>query len=645
MRKHESSGTGNGEGAIGLRELVRKMVQRDVLHSCASGASASGWMVLVLDSEASLVLTPVLGMYDLMQERVSLVESLEKRRQPFREMDVIYVAAANDKSVRAIAADWQGQRHAPYAEAHIFFLSPLNESQMDKLAGTPELASRLKSLAELNLHFLAVEAQAYTLASARSFGLGRSTGLGEAEMNAARKLATVCATLGEMRPRIRFRAGNNRARALGACVLDSLRSSDQNDGGATLLILDRVDDPLTPLLHEYTYQALIQDMLDVEGEARDRVRYAKATKAGETVDDVAILNENDALWVEMRHKHVAKVIDALRARLSDFFQTNAAAATLARGAGADLSLGDMASALKKLPEFQAASAALNKHMTIAHECLSRFHTASLLETSQLEQTLVTGKDDDGAQCLPSKLLDDVAACVARAHGTNHAVRLVACYFVAKNGRVSEAERSKLLSALQPSSTQQDALLQLARLVAAAAGVPLASDAAELEARAKVHLAGAQQSKRKKKSAASFASLKSALRTAARGGFLSSSSALQQDDDDDDVAASRYTPPVKPILDALAQDRLPEDLYPTLGGASADPKPRAVQAQSVRNRKHAPNAKKTFAGPKLIVCILGGAAFSEVRCAYEVADATHRRIIFGATTLLTPDIFLTDLAQA
>ena len=32
---------------------------------------------------------------------------------------------------------------------------------------------------------------------------------------------------------------------------------------ATLLLLDRADDPLTPLMHEYTYQAMVNDHLTV----------------------------------------------------------------------------------------------------------------------------------------------------------------------------------------------------------------------------------------------------------------------------------------------------------------------------------------------------------------------------------------------
>lgn len=42
----------------------------------------------------------------------------------------------------------------------------------------------------------------------------------------------------------------------------SRRSSD--GGRATLLLLDRADDPLSPLMHEFTYQCLVEDLLGIQ---------------------------------------------------------------------------------------------------------------------------------------------------------------------------------------------------------------------------------------------------------------------------------------------------------------------------------------------------------------------------------------------
>lgn len=55
------------------------------------------------------------------------------------------------------------------------------------------------------------------------------------------------------------------------CCLPPIDGCRASDGGrATLLLLDRADDPLSPLMHEFTYQCLVQDLLDIKVSTGER---------------------------------------------------------------------------------------------------------------------------------------------------------------------------------------------------------------------------------------------------------------------------------------------------------------------------------------------------------------------------------------
>ena len=652
--------------ADGLRELVRHIVQRDVLR--ASAAKSRGWMVLILDAAAARVLTPALGLYDLVEERVTLVESLEKKRQPFPDMTAVYVVAATTESVARVAADWRGTTADPYADAHVFTLDALGDGEM---AALREMARKLRALVELRLDFLALEARAFSLDEPRAFrvapGAARGAALAPRDAACARKLANLPATLGAgAGVVVRHRAGNARARACGARLLDEL-ARDGGGGGAApvvVLLVDRADDMLTPLVHEYSYQALVQDVLPVEGAARDRVRVADAAPGAPPLDDAYVLSDRDALWVELRHAHVAAVVRRLRARTRAVLSSHRGAADLRRGRGGDLSLGEMAAALRRLPEFRAATARLDAHMTLARAALAEFQRHRLLEQSQLEQTLATGVDADGAEARPRDVIKAVARHLAAGADDDdgdrsHALRLAAAYVAAAGGRIAEVERTRLFDALRPDARDARRLRRLARVVADAGGLPTRDDAAALAARrARTAAAEAARTAARRRQSRGGAPTRrlASLRAAVSAALSAAGRGANDDDDDDDGDVEhRYTPPLKALVAALCDGDLDADLYPALGdapNAETPAKRAAVSARKASSRRLArpPSAAAdtapppAFFGPRVVVAVLGGATYSELRAAYEVSRDTHREVILGGSTLLAPGGFLASLAD-
>src|SRR2546422_1058322 len=82
-----------------------------------------------------------------------------------------------------------------------------------------------------------------------------------------------------------------------------------------LYITDRSMDLCAPLLHEFTYQAMVHDLLRIQ--EGDKVTYRTVVNEGEpgAEEKDMEISEKDKIWVEYRHRHMKDTIDRL---ISDF---------------------------------------------------------------------------------------------------------------------------------------------------------------------------------------------------------------------------------------------------------------------------------------------------------------------------------------
>lgn len=75
-----------------------------------------------------------------------------------------------------------------------------------------------------------------------------------------------------------------------------------------LIITDRSLDLFAPLLHEFTYQAMVHDLLRLtEG---DKVFYKASINQSQPGKDQEI-SEKDGIWVKYRHLHMKDLLEQL----------------------------------------------------------------------------------------------------------------------------------------------------------------------------------------------------------------------------------------------------------------------------------------------------------------------------------------------
>lgn len=411
------------------------------------------------------VISAAVGMYDIMERKVTLVESLDKARAPFPDMGAIYLVEPKAESIDKILKDFVPGKVLYGNNVFLFTLGRLPDSLFDKIKTCKPLLKRLKALTEINIDFLAKEERAYTLDMKDCFGtFYLRKGVTAVERKLVDRLVTVCATLNEY-PHIRFRQSSAICSSLASVFhlkMDEFVAQNPNwwyHGGpqkgqqtaqrerGTLLLLDRADDCLTPLMHDFTYQSMVHDLLPMDG---DRITYQAETTEDPTQTEAkdVLLDERDPLWVELRGKHIAEVINTLSERIREIMNSSTGS-TLGKSGGkkGNMSLSQMASALKALPEYREVMSKLSQHMHLAHECMDVLKKENLMELSDLEQTLATGKDDEGKSPKLADLIDEAEGLIMKMKNPKDRLRLILIATISQGG-LRQQDRRRLMNAAE-----------------------------------------------------------------------------------------------------------------------------------------------------------------------------------------------------
>jgi syntaxin-binding protein 1 len=81
-------------------------------------------------------------------------------------------------------------------------------------------------------------------------------------------------------------------------------------------------DLYSPLVHEFTYQAMVHDLLPIQDTGK--VYYRTVMNAGEPTQkekDMEI-GESDKIWTENRHRHMKDTIEKLMGDFKKFIDDN-----------------------------------------------------------------------------------------------------------------------------------------------------------------------------------------------------------------------------------------------------------------------------------------------------------------------------------
>ncbi|CAH8518176.1 unnamed protein product [Heterobilharzia americana] len=154
----------------------------------------------------------------------------------------------------------------------------------------------------------------------------------------------------------------------------------QTEPAPVLLILDRRQDTVTPLLSQWTYEAMVHELIGI---SQNRVSLARAPSVKSELKEITLDREFDEFYRINQFSNFGDIGQSIK-RLVDNFQKASKAVDTTNLE----SIGDLKKFLENYPAFRKASGAVDTHVTLMSELSRIVKEHALLEVSEVEQELV-----------------------------------------------------------------------------------------------------------------------------------------------------------------------------------------------------------------------------------------------------------------
>nr|CDS26705.1 vacuolar protein sorting associated protein 45 [Hymenolepis microstoma] len=541
-----------------------------------------GIKVLIVDEETLSIVSVVMAFSEIMEKDIFLVERIKAARDSLNHLTGVFFVRPTSDNVTLISQELRSPKYASY---YLFFSHALSKQS-------------LKQLAEADIQEVVVEVQEYfadfLALSPHLFAIGRPIcfvpGLDVIPEVLSRSTDAITALLLTLQwfPQIRYQQSSEPCRALAESIRSFYsRETDlfdfrKPDRLPVLLILDRRQDQITPLLTQWTYEAMIHELIGIKN---NRVILPSSTKTPDKASELTLSREFDDFFKKNQYLNFGEIGQAIKDLVDNFQKvTKKVEAENAK------SISDLKCLLENYPAFRKASGTVEMHVTIVSELSRIVKERSLLEISEVEQEL---------------------ACQ-----NNHSTNFSRVRSLVSDPRIKncDALRLVLLYALRYEFNHKE--ISILSTALAERGIP------KDDVRVIGHLSDHPSSQQRVGNTGDLLSNPSVSN--ATNAVASITKRLVKGRKNVENVYTQHEPLLSELIRELMQGQLPESAFPTLAHGQG-PSPSAYPAKQI------------------IVYILGGVTYEEALAAHKLMSSNlGLSIILGGTTVHNSESFLDQL---
>lgn len=347
--------------------------------------------ILLLDDDTTVILSLAATQSALLKNDVFLIDKVTNlQRQKMRHLDCIVFVRPESESIGALVDELRVPKYGQY---FLVFTNIVRKSQLERLAEADdhEVVVRVQEMfmdwRKINNDVFtagfddAVRTPVWAPATLKSWDA-------DALNSSLNTVFALLASLRWSRPVIRFDGNSPLSKKFATQLANELESHKSTLPTTTaeeppqVLVLDRLNDPITPIISHWTYQAMVDELLGIHN---NRVDLSDSPEVPPSHREIVLSQDQDAFFNESMYLNFGDLGAAVRDYVQQYSVRSKTSEQLE-------TVADIKKFVDGLPEFRKLQDNTTKHVSLVGELSRLVSQNHLLAVSEVEQSLACNEN-------------------------------------------------------------------------------------------------------------------------------------------------------------------------------------------------------------------------------------------------------------
>ncbi|CAI2355510.1 unnamed protein product [Caenorhabditis sp. 36 PRJEB53466] len=335
--------------------------------------------VLLMDSETTPIISCAFAQSEVMQKEVFLFERIDNGRsiENMKNLKCIVFVRPTSDNIQRIMQELQEPRFSQY---YLHFSNAISKNEVKRLAESDKTET-VREVQEVFLDGIPLRKDLFTLNINHIYDTEFS--IKEEAINRIKHGIVSLILQLKKKPAVRYQKNSTNCKTIAEEVSQFFRREnllfENAKSDTVLLVIERSQDIVTPLLNQWTYEAMIHELLNI-----------KNNRCSCSEQIIVLSEQHDEFFAQNITSNFGEIGQNIKTLINKFQQQKNINKNLE-------SIQDMKKFVEDYPQFKKISGTVSKHVSLVGELSKFVQEYNLLEISEVEQAIVS--EGDHSKCI------------------------------------------------------------------------------------------------------------------------------------------------------------------------------------------------------------------------------------------------------